>query len=115
MLDGAGRGLADGRGHGGRAPLGDHDPGRAGHLGRAADRAEVVRVLDLVEGDDQGVRVGEQRARIGVGIGIDLGDDALVVGRAGQPLELRRGVSGAVQTRWTRRRPRFASATGRRP
>ena len=90
-------------------------PGRAGDLGRAADRAEVARVLDLVERDDQRIRALEQRVRVGVGIGIDLGDDPLVVRRAREPLELRRGQLVVVQTRRTRRLPRFASATGRRP
>ena len=60
VLDGAGRGLADGRRHLGGAALGDHDAGRAGALGRAADRAEVLRVLDLVERDDQ--RLARRRA-----------------------------------------------------
>ena len=53
VLDGAGRGLADRGRHLGGAALGDHDAGRAGALGGAADRAEVLRVLDLVERDDQ--------------------------------------------------------------
>ena len=70
-----------------------------------------MRVLDLVEGDDQRVLVGEQRARVGVGVGVDLGDDALVLGRAGEPFELLGRVFGASQTLWTLRRPRFASAT----
>ena len=54
----------------------------------------------------------QQPARVGVRIGIDLGDDALVVGRPAEPLQLLRDVSGARQTRCTRRLPRSASATG---
>ena len=49
-----------------RAALGDHHAGRAGRLGHAAHRAEVVRVLDLVERDHQRVVVDEQRGRVGV-------------------------------------------------
>ena len=90
-------------------------PRRPGDLRRAADRPQVARVLDLVEGEEQARRRVSSERRVGVGVGIDLGDDALVVGRAGQPLELSGGVSGARQTRWTARRPRSASATGRRP
>ena len=60
VLDRAGRGLAGRRGDRGRAPLGDDHPGRAGELGRAADGAEVARVLDLVERHDQ--RVGSRAA-----------------------------------------------------
>ncbi len=55
VLDGARRGLADDGGDFGRAAFGDDDAGGAGELGRAADGAEVARVLDLVEGDQQRV------------------------------------------------------------
>ena len=56
------------------------EPRGADRLRRAAHRAQVARVLDLVEGDDQGIGAIEERARIGVGIGVDLGDHPLVVG-----------------------------------
>ena len=116
VLDRAGGGLAGrGRDRGGAALRDDH-AGRPGDLGRPADRPEVVRVLDLVEGDDEGARVAQQASRVGVGIRIDLGDHALVIGRAGEPGQLvgaqlgcraRRGAPGAARAR--------ASATGRRP
>ena len=63
-------------------------PGGAGRLGRAADGAEVARVLDLVEGDDQRALPAQQRVAVGVGIRIHLGDDALVVRRPAEPLQL---------------------------
>ena len=60
VLDRAGRRLADRRRDLGRAALRQDDAGRARALGGAADRAEVLRVLDLVERDQQ--RVGPRRA-----------------------------------------------------
>ena len=42
---------------------GSTTPGAAGRLGHAADRAEVVRVLDLVEADHERVVGLEQRVR----------------------------------------------------
>jgi hypothetical protein len=60
VLDGAGRGLAHRRRHLGGAALGDHHARRAGALGRAADRPEVLRVLDLVERDQQRLHTRQQ-------------------------------------------------------
>src|ERR1700727_442516 len=53
MLDGAGRRLTGRRRDLGCTALGNDDAGGADALGRAADRAKVLRVLDLVEHDDQ--------------------------------------------------------------
>ncbi len=110
VLDGAGRGLAGGGGDLGGAPFGDDDAGGAGELGRAADGAEVARVLDLVEGDDQRALAAQQQgvAVLRRGRRIDLGDDALVVGRAaqsspalrsGSPAPARRGARAACRAR----------------
>ena len=90
VLDGAGGRLAGRRGDRRRSPRGDDQPGGADGLRRANHRPQVAGVLDLVQGDDQGVRTIEQRVRIGVGIWVHLGDYPLVVGRARQPSELRR-------------------------
>ena len=88
VLDRARRRLADGGGDPARPALADHDAGGAGGLGAPADRAEVARVLDLVERDDERVLGLEQRLGVRVRIGVDLGDDALVVGGAGEPGQL---------------------------
>ena len=80
VLDGAGRRLG-GRGCDlGGAALGDHDPRRSRRLGNAAHGAQVVRVLHLVECDDQRLLVREQPGRVRVGVAVGLGADALVVG-----------------------------------
>ena len=52
VLGGSGRSLDHGGRHGSRAVPGDHHS-RAHLLGRADDAAQVVRVLDPVEGDQQ--------------------------------------------------------------
>ena len=48
------------------------------HLGRAADRAQVLRVLDLVEHNDERVVGGKSSPRVGVGVVAGAGADALV-------------------------------------
>ena len=53
-----------------------------------------MRVLDLVEDDDEGILRIEQPARIGIGIRIDLGHHSLVIGRTAEQLELLRGCLG---------------------
>ena len=69
VLDGAGGGLRDRGGHVHRPVAGQHDPGGAGALGRAKDRAEVAGVGDAVDdhqerrrlarvGDDEVVEIG---------------------------------------------------------
>ncbi len=49
--------------HLGRAALGDDQAGGSGALGAAGDRAQVLRILDLVESDDQGVGQRQQLSR----------------------------------------------------
>src|SRR6266508_2272808 len=90
MLDRPRRGLARGRSDRRGSALEDDDPAGAGNLGGAADRPEVLWVLDLIEGEDEALPIVrlEEGGRIRVGVGIDLGDDALVLGRAAQPLKL---------------------------
>ena len=81
VLDRAGGGMADGGGDARRVVLGDDDARRAGPLGAAADRAEVVRVGHLVEADDQRPLAGGELPGVGVAVGLAEGDDALVVAR----------------------------------
>ena len=104
------------RGHRRRAALRDHHPGRPGELGRAADRAEVARVLHLVERDDQRVLPAQHPHRVAVGIRIDLGDDPLVVRRPAEPLQLLRRRSPAPARPGARAAsPAPPRATGWRP
>ena len=116
VLDRPRRGLAGGGRDRRRAPRRDHHPGGSGDLGRAADRPEVVGVLDLVQRHDQGVRRFEQRCA-DRRRGRDQPRPPSPDGRANQPAG--RAPPAArpcvVNTRCTRRRPRWASATGRRP
>src|ERR1700733_8179076 len=88
MLDGAGRGLADGRRDLGGAAFGDHDARSAGALGAAADRAEVLRILNLVERDDQRIGTREQLLGGGVVERTGVGADPLVRARATATLDL---------------------------
>ena len=80
VLDGAGGCPADRRRDLDGAALRDHDPGRARAFGAAADGAEVLRVLDLVQRHDQRLLGVEQAAGVGVGVRLGLADDALMVG-----------------------------------
>ena len=66
MFDGAGRGLADSRCDLGAAAFREDQAGRARALSGAADRPEILRVLDLVEGDEQ--RPSPREQPIGVGV-----------------------------------------------
>ena len=89
-------------------------PDAPGRLRGSADRAEVAWVLDLIEGHDQRIGRVQQRVRVRVGIGVDLGHDPLVVGRAGEPSQLRGGQLVASSRRGALgAAPRLASATGR--
>ena len=90
MVGGAGGGFEHGGGETGGLALGHDDPLGAESVGCADDGAEVVRVLDLVEKDQQspGFRqTGEQLVEVGVSGRRLVGDDALVVG-AGEAVEL---------------------------
>ena len=53
VLDGPGGRLGDRRGDVDGAVPGQHDAGRAGALGRAQQRAEVARIGDAVDGDEE--------------------------------------------------------------
>ena len=68
VLDRAGRGLGDDRRDAGRAVPRDHEAVRPGALARARDGAEVARVGDAVERDDErvaGARAARRRRRTG--------------------------------------------------
>jgi hypothetical protein len=95
VLGCAGAGLyghgAEGRG----AALGEDDAVDAGAVGYAEQRAEVLRVFDAVEGEQQAAGAGVCGARRGEKVldGEELlwanqGDDALVGGGFGQQREL---------------------------
>src|SRR5215211_7219988 len=88
VLDRPGRGLAHRRCDFGGASLREHHATAPGALGHPAGGAEVVRILDLVQGDDEGVLGLEQGVRLRVGVGLDLRADALVVRRAAALLYL---------------------------
>ena len=93
VLDGAGRGTADGGGDARRAVRGHDDAARAGSLGAADHGAEVARVADLVEAGEERRRARGELERVGVAERLAPGDDALMVARAGRlgevALELR--------------------------
>jgi hypothetical protein len=68
----------------------DDDAVGAGGVGGADDGAEVVRVLDAIEDDDEGVlaaALGEEVVEIVVAFLRDYGDDALMRGGVGHSLE----------------------------
>ena len=71
VLDRARRRLADRGRDLGAAPLGDDHRGRPGGLRRPADRAEVLRVGDLVERDEQRVSVASSSVGVRVRIRVD--------------------------------------------
>ena len=87
VLDGACRRLADRRGDAGGVPLEDDDAAGAGPLGAAADGAEVVRVGDLVEADDERPLAPCDLVRVRIAIRLAERDDALVVHRPGGLVE----------------------------
>src|ERR1044072_3052764 len=92
VLLGSRAGRAGCGGDRGGTALGDHYPGGAGELGRAADGAQVAGILDLLEGDEE-VPLAQHAARVAIGIWIHLADDPLMVGRPAKPLQLlRRGL-----------------------
>ena len=53
VLARSGRNFCDGARHAGRAALGNHHAVRAGRVGRAQDRAQIVRIFHAIEHDDQ--------------------------------------------------------------
>ena len=66
---------------------------RAERCRRPDDRAQVPRVGDAVQGDDERLLCGvagtsEQVIGVGVGVGPDPERDSLVDGAAGEPVEL---------------------------
>ena len=107
MLDRARRGAAHRRGDLGRAALGKHDSGATAHLGHPAHGPQVVRILHLVEAENERVVGLEQPVRVGVRICLDLRADSLVVGRAAALLDL-------VGARRSAPRPRRARPHGPR-
>ena len=70
----------------------DDDSRRPRSLGTADDRAEVVRVGDLVEACQQGTIGGGQLPAVGVLVGLAPGEHALVIARAGGLTELALGL-----------------------
>ncbi len=89
VLGGAGGGLGRHRGDHGSAVARDDQAVGAGQVGRAGHGAEVVRILDAVEGDQErrtGSR-GDQLVDVGVVVFAGDGDQPLVAG-AGQRVEL---------------------------
>src|SRR6185437_14342336 len=76
-----GGGAADGRRHAGGSVRRDDHARRAGTLRAPADGAEVVRVADLVEADEQRPLAPGEGVGVGVAEGIAPGEDALVVAR----------------------------------
>src|SRR5581483_7709641 len=90
MLDRARRGLADRGRYLGGATLWHDDTRDAGALGRAADRAEVLRVLHLVERHHEWLLCPEQLLRRDVYIVRDLGAHSLVLAGAAPVLDLLR-------------------------
>ena len=70
---------------------GNDHAGRAGALRAAADRAEVARVGDLVEHREQRPLGRGELVGVGVAVGLDARDDALVVARAGELAQLALG------------------------
>jgi hypothetical protein len=108
VLDGVGGRLADGRRDLGGAALGQDHAGGADALRRPADRAQVLRVGDLVERDQDGLGRREQVRGVGIAVRLDVCADAPVgVGAAAPP--------PVAQTVRTRRRPRIACRTALRP
>ncbi len=88
VLHRAGRGLADRRRDLSRAAFVDHEAARARTLGGTGDRAEVLRVLHLVEHDDQRICACNRSRAPNVGVGASLRADALVGLRAARALDL---------------------------
>jgi hypothetical protein len=60
-----------------------HDAGCARTLGAADDRAQVVRIGDLVEADEQGTLALREVVGVRVVERLAPGDDALMVASAG--------------------------------
>ena len=107
VLDGAGGGSADRRCDPHRAVRGHDDSRRARSLRAPDDRAQVVRVGDLVEADEQRTLLARQRVGVRVPERLAPGDDTLMVARAGsvaeQPLRLDLRSRAGVEPRNLRR------------
>ena len=107
------------------APLGNDHARSPRPPRRSGDRAQVLRVGDLVERDEQRVLDREQVRRVNVRIRVDERRDALMRFGPRPLLDLLGGdvvtfasppCPGSVaQMRWTLRRPRSASSTGWTP
>jgi hypothetical protein len=81
-------GLAHGRSHVRRAALREHHARATRRLGHAADGAQVVRVLDLVQAEHESIVGREQGIGLHVGIGLDLRADTLMIRGAAALLDL---------------------------
>jgi hypothetical protein len=88
MLDGARRRAADRRGDARGAMRGDDDTRRARAFGAPADGAQVARIGNPVEADEQRLLLGGQLVPVGVAVRRALGDDALVIAGAGRLAQL---------------------------
>ena len=88
MLDRAGRGARDGGRDDRRAVRRHDDAGRARTLGAAADGAEVARVGDAVEHREQRTLGRRELVAVGVAVGLDEREHALVVARVGAVAQL---------------------------
>ncbi len=62
----------------GRSMTSEDDPGHPGTLGGTEDRAEVLRIGDAIEYDEEGLRIGDQPVEIGLYERRSPSDDALV-------------------------------------
>jgi hypothetical protein len=92
VLEGAGGGLDGDRGQGGAAVAGDDQAVAAGGFGAAGQGAEVVGILDAVEGEEEGGLPAGQgnRQELGQADGLDRGhdgEDALMGAAAGLGLD----------------------------
>ena len=88
VLDCPGRRAAHGGRHDRRTVGGQHDTGRVRTRRAPDDGAEVSRVGHLVEAAEERALDGRQLPRVGIGIRLAPGHDALVIGRAGSLGEL---------------------------
>ena len=93
MLGGSGGGFDGDGAEGCGAALGDEDAVDAGCVGGTEERAEVLRVFDAVECEEQargwiGIRAREQVFEVEEFAGADDGDDALMGGGVGEAGEL---------------------------
>jgi hypothetical protein len=83
MLDGAGRSSAHRRRHTGRAVRRHDDARRSRSLGAPRDRAQVVRIGDLVEAYEERRLRTRERPGIRIAERLAPGDEPLVIARPG--------------------------------